>query len=147
MTLILKVNGVTHQVSLDDPDTPLVFVLREKLGLTGTKYSCLQGLCGACTIHLDGEAVRACQMSAQEAEGADLTTIEGLSENGNHPVQQAWMEEQVAQCGWCQPGQIMQASAFLSETPDPSAQDIRDAMDGHICRCGTGPRILKNSFT
>jgi isoquinoline 1-oxidoreductase alpha subunit len=142
MTQYLKVNGVTHVLDLIHEDTPLVFVLREALGLTGTKYSCLQGLCGACTIHLDGSPARACQLTVQDAQGAEITTIEGLSEDGSHPVQQAWVEGQVAQCGWCQPGQIMQAAGFLNEVDQPNAQDIREAMDANICRCGSGPRIL-----
>ncbi len=143
MHLSLSINGSKHNVELPDPNTPLVFVLRDWLQLTGTKYSCLEGLCGACTVHIDGEAVRACQFPASDAEGVKITTIEGLSEAGDHPVQQAWLEEQVAQCGWCQSGQIMQAAAFLSETPNPTAPEIADAMDANICRCGTGPRILK----
>lgn len=143
MELSLRINGQLRTIALTDPDTPLVFVLRETLGLTGTKYSCLQGLCGACTIHLDGQPVRSCQLTAPDAEGAEITTIEGLSEDGNHPVQRAWVEGQVAQCGWCQPGQIMQAAGLLAENPQPDAQDIRDAMGGNICRCGTGAQILK----
>jgi aerobic-type carbon monoxide dehydrogenase small subunit (CoxS/CutS family) len=143
MELSLYLNGGRRKVVLSDPETPLVFVLRDKLGLTGTKYSCLQGLCGACTIHIDGRAVRSCQITAHDAQGAEITTIEGLSKDGTHPVQRAWIEGQVAQCGWCQPGQIMQAASLLAENPRPSEQEIRAAMDGNICRCGSGPRILR----
>lgn len=143
MTLELNINGTNHSVDLVHVDAPLVFVLREALGLTGTKYSCLQGVCGACTIHLDGQPVRACQLTAIDVEGQEITTIEGLSEDGSHPVQQAWLEGQVAQCGWCQPGQIMQAAGFLEEIPNPSDDDIRSAMEANICRCGSGPRILE----
>ncbi len=143
MVLSLRINGASYDVDLPHDDTPLVFVLRETLGLTGTKYSCLQGLCGACTIHLDGRPARACQLTASDVEGAEITTIEGLSADGSHPVQRAWIEGQVAQCGWCQPGQIMQAAGFLNEVPHPDTGQIRDAMDASICRCGTGPRILE----
>ena len=143
MTIKLNVNGTIHSVEQVHDDAPLVFVLREALGLTGTKYSCLQGVCGACTIHLDGQPVRACQLTAQDVDGAEITTIEGLSENGSHPVQQAWLEGQVAQCGWCQPGQIMQAAGFLDEVPNPTDDDIRNAIERNICRCGSGPRILE----
>lgn len=142
MTQTLTVNGTRHTVAPDHEDMPLVFILREILGLTGTKYSCLQGICGACTIHVDGAPERACQLTLADVAGAAITTIEGLSEEGTHPVQQAWMEGQVAQCGWCQPGQIMQAAGFLSAEPDPDEDAIRDAMSGHICRCGSGPQIL-----
>lgn len=142
MTLILNVNGQARPVDLAHDDMPLVFVLRDVLGLTGTKYSCLQGLCGACTIHLDGQPVRACQLTAADIGGGQITTIEGLSDDGSHPVQQAWVQGQVAQCGWCQPGQIMQAAGFLAQTPDPDDGQIRDAMGINLCRCGSGPRIL-----
>lgn len=143
MELSLNLNGGPRTVVVTDPETPLVLVLREALGLTGTKFSCLQGLCGACTIHVDGRAARSCQMTARDAQGAEITTIEGLSKNGTHPVQRAWVEGQVAQCGWCQPGQIMQAASLLAENPHPGEQEIRAAMDGNICRCGAGPRILR----
>lgn len=143
MKLSFYLNGGPREVVVTDPETPLVLVLRETLGLTGTKYSCLQGLCGACTIHIDGRAARSCQMTARDAQGAAITTIEGLSKDGMHPVQRAWIEGQVAQCGWCQPGQIMQAASLLAENPHPNEQDIRAAMDGNICRCGSGPRILQ----
>lgn len=143
MRLSFTVNGSAHSLDLPDGDIPLVFVLRDILGLTGTKYSCLEGICGACTIHVEGRAVRSCQTAARDARGAEITTIEGLSPDGDHPVQRAWIEERVAQCGWCQPGQVMQAAAFLKETPAPSAEGIAAAMGASICRCGTGPRILK----
>ncbi|MCA1971281.1 MAG: (2Fe-2S)-binding protein [Caenispirillum sp.] len=143
MELFLTLNGEPRKIVVADPDMPLVFVLRDTLGLTGTKYSCLQGLCGVCTIHVDGRAMRSCQMTAREVEGAALTTIEGLSPDGTHPVQRAWVEGQVAQCGWCQPGQIMQAASLLAETPHPSETQVRETMDGNICRCGSGPRILR----
>lgn len=143
MPIAFIVNDVPRVLDLPDPDMPLVFVLRDVLELAGTKFSCLEGLCGACTVHVDGRAVRSCQMTARGADGARVTTIEGLSADGSHPVQRAWVEERVAQCGWCQPGQIMQAAAFLSETPRPSPEDIAAAMAGNLCRCGTAPRILK----
>lgn len=143
MELSFTLNGALRTIVVADPEMPLVFVLRDTLGLTGTKYSCLQGLCGACTIHLNGQALRSCQLTALDADGAEITTIEGLSREGTHPVQRAWLEEQVAQCGWCQPGQIMQAAGLLTDNPHPSEQEIREAMDGNICRCGSGPRILR----
>ncbi|MCP5075338.1 MAG: (2Fe-2S)-binding protein [Rhodobacteraceae bacterium] len=137
------INQALHSIDIPDPETPLVFVLRDWLGLKGTKYSCLEGVCGACTVHIDGQAVRACQLQAQDVAGASITTIEGLSTQSDHPVQQAWIEEQVAQCGWCQSGQIMQAAALLAETPNPSDADIAAGMGGNICRCGTGNRIKR----
>lgn len=143
MELSFILNGEQRKVALADPEMPLVFVLRDILGLTGTKYSCLQGMCGACTVHVDGQAARSCQIMAHEVAGASVTTIEGLSEDGSHPVQRAWVEVQVAQCGWCQPGQIMQAASLLSSNHYPSEKEIRDAMGGNICRCGSGPRILR----
>ncbi len=143
MILNLTINNESHAVNLPEGDVPLVFVLRDWLGLTGTKYSCLQGVCGACTVHVNGEPVRACQMAAQDLDGASVTTIEGLSNGGTHPVQKAWIEEQVGQCGWCQSGQIMQAAALISQAPDLSAEDIALGMSNNVCRCGTGPRILK----
>jgi isoquinoline 1-oxidoreductase alpha subunit len=142
MTYQLSINGQIHEFDLAHSDTPLVFVLRETLGLTGTKYSCLQGLCGACTVHLAGSPARACQLTIADVEGEEITTIEGLSEDGSHPVQRAWLEGQVAQCGWCQPGQIMQAAGFLNDVPAPDLSEIQGAMDGNICRCGSGPRII-----
>lgn len=142
MRIQLEVNGVAHAVQLDDPAMPLVFVLRDLLEFKGTKYTCLEGLCGACTVHVNGAAVRSCQLPVGNLEGAKVTTIEGLSPDGSHPVQRAWVERCVAQCGWCQPGQIMQAAAFLAQTPRPGRSEIAAAMSGNLCRCGTGPRIL-----
>jgi isoquinoline 1-oxidoreductase alpha subunit len=124
-----------------DPDMPLLWYLRDELGLTGTKFGCGVAACGACTIHLDGNAVRACQTPVSSAEGLTVTTIEGLSPDGNHPVQAAWRDLNVSQCGYCQTGQIMQAAAFLKETPNPTDDDIDTAMSGNLCRCGTYPRI------
>lgn len=140
-TFTLNVNG--QAVTIDvEPDTPLLWVLRDTLGLTGTKYSCGQGLCGACTVHLDGRAMRSCTLPVSSAADAAITTIEGLA-NGDelHPVQQAWLDERVPQCGYCQPGQIMQAAALLNETPAPTDDDIDATMSGVICRCGTYQRI------
>jgi len=134
----LKVNGKMHSLDIS-PDVPLVWVIREHLKLTGTKYSCGKGLCGSCTIHLDGKAVRSCQTSVGEAQGKSITTIEGVPEG--HPLKKAWVKEQVAQCGFCQPGQIMQAAELLSQDKKPSNAKIIKAMDGNLCRCGTYPRI------
>jgi aerobic-type carbon monoxide dehydrogenase small subunit (CoxS/CutS family) len=122
---------------------PLLWVLRDLLGFMGTKYGCGIGQCGACTIHLDGVAVRSCQTSAREAAGKRITTIEGLSERGDHPVQRAWVAEGVSQCGYCQPGQIMSAAALLMKKSNPSDADIDAAMSGNLCRCGTYPRIRR----
>ena len=136
----LKVNGQVHEVDVE-PDTPLLWVLREQLGLTGTKYSCGIAACGACTVHIGGEAFRSCQyLMSDLAEGDEITTIEGLSPDRSHPVQQAWLELDVPQCGYCQSGQIMAAAAFLSEYPEPTDEDI-DANMTNICRCGTYNRI------
>ncbi|ARE42270.1 Isoquinoline 1-oxidoreductase alpha subunit (plasmid) [Rhodovulum sp. P5] len=143
MRYTLNLNGKDTAVEADDPDMPLVFVLRDLLGLRGTKYTCLEGACGACTVHIYGVAVRACQIPVSDCEGAAIVTIEGLSTAGDHPVQQAWLEERVPQCGWCQPGQIMQAAALIAEDPAPSEEDIATGMSGNLCRCGTAPRILK----
>ncbi len=140
MALTLKINGVDHTVDVDG-ETPLLWVLRDVLGMTGTKFGCGQALCGACTVHLDGTAVRSCQTTAADAVGFGVTTIEGLSPDGSHPVQVAWRELNVPQCGYCQGGQIMQAASLLSETPAPTDDDIDSAMSGNICRCGTYPRI------
>jgi isoquinoline 1-oxidoreductase subunit alpha len=140
--LTLTVNGQSKQVDVDN-DTPLLWVIREHLQMTGTKFGCGAGLCGACTVHLDGVAVRSCQTSAKEAAGKKITTIEGLSEEGNHPVQQAWIEIDVPQCGYCQCGQIMSAAALLTKKPNPTDADIDDFMSGNICRCGTYQRIRK----
>ena len=135
------VNETTHDIEVD-PDMPLLWVLRDQLGITGAKYGCGVAMCGACTVHLDGQAVRACQIPAGTLEGARVTTIEGLgSPEAPHPVQAAWIELQVAQCGYCQSGQIMQAAALLAEVPDPTDADIDAAMSGNLCRCATYPRI------
>ena len=140
MTTSLTVNGIRHDVSLPD-DVPLLWVLRDALNLTGTKFGCGVAACGACTVHIDGEAVRSCQVALGDVWG-DVTTIEGLSTPATLAiVQRAWVEEQVAQCGYCQSGQIMQAAALLAENPDPGDADINDAMQGNLCRCGTYPRI------
>ena len=125
------------------PDTPLLWVLRDSLGLTGTKYGCGMALCGACTVHLDGEAVRSCITPLSAAQGKAVITIEGLAPNADHPVQRAWAQEEVAQCGYCQPGQIMSAAALLARTPTPSDADIDAAMAGNLCRCGTYQRIRR----
>ena len=126
-----------------DPSTPLLWVIRDHVGLTGTKYGCGAGLCGACTVHLDGVAVRACQTQAAAAEGKAVVTIEGLAENASHPLQKAWIAEQVPQCGYCQSGMLMTAADLLARKPDPSDADIDGALAGHICRCGTYQRIRK----
>lgn len=136
----LRVNAEERRYD-GDPAMPLLWYLRDELGLTGTKFGCGQALCGACTIHLDGTAVRSCQTTLGDADGRSVTTIEGLSSDGNHPVQQAWRALNVAQCGYCQSGQIMQAASLLKDTPRPTDQDIDSAMSGNICRCGTYPRI------
>ncbi len=137
----LKVNGVSRQFD-GDPDTPLLWYLRDELGLSGTKYGCGTGLCGSCTVHLNGKAVVGCLTTVSDADGAAVTTIEGLSSDGNHPVQAAWRDHNVPQCGFCQAGQIMQASALLAENPNPSDQEILDGMQGNICRCGCYQRIV-----
>jgi isoquinoline 1-oxidoreductase alpha subunit len=124
-----------------DPEMPLLWFLRDVQGLTGTKYGCGLALCGACTVHLDGTAVRSCQTPLGDANGKRVTTIEGLSRDGNHPVQLAWRELNVAQCGYCQCGQIMQAASLLKDSPRPTDDDIDAAMSGNLCRCGTYPRI------
>jgi isoquinoline 1-oxidoreductase alpha subunit len=136
----LNINGTSKQVDVD-PNTPMLWVLRDHLDLVGTKFGCGIAQCGACTIHLDGNAVRSCQLPVSAAEGASITTIEGLSEMGDHPVQQAWLEHDVPQCGYCQAGQIMSAAALLASNPNPSDTDIDNAMNGNICRCGTYTRI------
>ena len=140
MTIEITVNG--KPISLEaDPDMPLLWALRDLAGLTGTKYACGKALCGACTVHVDGEPVRSCVYPVSAAAGSSVTTIEGLSADGSHPVQVAWRELNVPQCGYCQSGQIMSAVALLEKTPKPTDQDIDDAMSGNICRCGTYTRI------
>ncbi len=126
-----------------EPDTPLLWVVREHLKLTGTKFGCGSGLCGACTVHLDGIAVRSCQVPFEQVSGKKVTTIEGLSPTSNHPLQKAWIAEQVPQCGYCQSGQIMQAAELLAKTRRPTREQIVAHMDGNICRCGTYPRIVR----
>jgi isoquinoline 1-oxidoreductase subunit alpha len=137
----LNVNGVDHDYD-GDPNMPLLWYVRDELGLSGTKYGCGAGLCGACTVHLDGEAVRACMTTLGDAGGKQVVTIEGLSPDGNHPVQVAWREINVPQCGFCQTGQIMQASGLLAQNKSPSDAEILDAMAGNICRCGCYERIV-----
>lgn len=138
----LIVNGKRREVAAT-PDTPLLWVLRDTLGLTGTKYGCGMGLCGACTVHLNGQAVRSCQTPIGAVGSQRITTIEGLSKDRSHPVQRAWIAEQVPQCGYCQSGQIMQAAAFLAKTPHPAREQIDEAMSGNICRCATYQRIRR----
>ena len=140
MPIEITVNG--NPLSLEaDPDMPLLWALRDLAGLTGTKYACGKALCGACTVHVDGEPVRSCVYPLSAAAGSSVTTIEGLSADGSHPVQVAWRELNVPQCGYCQSGQIMSAVSLLEKTPQPTDQDIDDAMSGNICRCGTYTRI------
>lgn len=139
-TYNLTINGKSMQVEAD-PNTPMLWVLRDHLDLVGTKFGCGIAQCGACTIHLDGNAVRSCQLPVSAVENSEITTIEGLSEEGDHPVQKAWIEHDVPQCGYCQAGQIMSAAALLKNNPTPSDEDIDNAMNGNICRCGTYTRI------
>lgn len=135
------VNG--HPVQIDaDPETPLLWILREHLHLTGTKFGCGVAQCGACTVHLGDEPVRSCQTFLGDLNGKKITTIEGLSPHGDHPLQKAWIAEQVPQCGYCQSGQLMQAAGLLKANPHPTRQEIVEHMDGNLCRCGTYPRIL-----
>ncbi|HEY6123555.1 MAG TPA: (2Fe-2S)-binding protein [Steroidobacteraceae bacterium] len=136
----LTVNGTRHAVDVD-ADMPLLWVIRDFVGLTGTKFGCGLGLCGACTVHLDGIAIRSCSVPVSAAAGKALTTIEGLSPDGQHPLQRAWEEGDVPQCGYCQAGQIMQAASLLREKPKPTDAEIDDAMAGNLCRCGTYQRI------
>ena len=136
----LTVNGVPHRVGAE-PEMPLLWVIRDLLGLTGTKYGCGEALCGACTVHLDGDPVRACVTPLRRAAGKSLTTIEGLSPTGDHPLQKAWVELGVPQCGFCQAGQIMSAAALLAANPKPSDDDIARSLAGNLCRCGTYLRI------
>ena len=139
-SLTLNVNGRSQQVDVD-PDTPLLWVLRDNLQLVGTKYGCGISQCGACTVHLDGVAVRSCSTPVSVASAGAITTIEGLDEKGMHPLQKAWREHDVPQCGYCQAGQIMNAAALLKQNPNPTDEEIETAMDGNLCRCGTYLRI------
>ena len=138
----LNINGKQQEVDVD-PSTPMLWVLRDHLNLVGTKYGCGIAQCGACTIHLDGTATRACMLTVSSVGNSEITTIEGLSEEGDHPVQKAWLEVDVPQCGYCQAGQIMTASALLAKNPNPTDEEIEMAMNGNICRCGTYTRIKK----
>lgn len=138
----LNINGAQHEIDVD-PTTPMLWVLRDHLKMVGTKYGCGIAQCGACTIHLGDNAVRSCQLPISAVAEQKITTIEGLSENGDHPVQKAWLEVDVPQCGYCQAGQIMTASALLKQNPSPSDSEIETAMNGNICRCGTYTRIKK----
>lgn len=139
-TFKLKINGKNQEIDVD-PATPMLWVLRDQLGLVGTKYGCGIAACGACTIHVDGTAMRSCQMPISKVKDQAITTIEGLSENGTHRVQKAWLEHDVPQCGYCQAGQIMSAASLLNDTSNPSDEEIDSAMSGNICRCGTYTRI------
>jgi isoquinoline 1-oxidoreductase subunit alpha len=136
----LRINGTERELDAD-PDMPLLWAIRDLLGLTGTRYGCGEALCGSCTVHLDGQAVRSCVTPVRRAEGKDVTTIEGLSPDGQHPLQRAWLELRVPQCGFCQAGQIMTAAALLRAKPRPSDAEIDASMAGNICRCGTYGRI------
>lgn len=140
MAISFEVNGQKHSVDVE-PQTPLLWVLRDTLNLTGTKYGCGIAACGACTVHINGEPARSCSYPVSAVAGKKITTIEGLSSDRSHPVQQAWIEEQVPQCGYCQSGQIMTAVAFLKKNPKPTAADVDTAMSNNICRCGTAQRI------
>jgi isoquinoline 1-oxidoreductase alpha subunit len=142
MKTTLIVNGESRTVDVS-PDTPLLWVLRDELGLTGTKYGCGKALCGACTVLLNGAPVRSCVMPVSAVSGSRITTIEGLSPDGSHPVQKAWLEEDVPQCGYCQPGQMLVAAALLEQNDDPSDDDIDAALSGVLCRCGTHARIRR----
>ena len=140
MAIELTINGKQHTLDAD-PEMPLLWAIRDLAGLTGTKFGCGKALCGSCTVHIDGEPVRSCAFPVSAAAGRSITTIEGLSEDGNHPVQVAWRDLNVPQCGYCQSGQIMTAAALLERNPAPSREDIDTAMSGNICRCGTYTRI------
>ncbi|MFT6149140.1 MAG: aerobic-type carbon monoxide dehydrogenase small subunit (CoxS/CutS family) [Saprospiraceae bacterium] len=139
-TYTVNVNGKNHEVKTD-ADTPILWVLRDNLNLVGTKYGCGMAQCGACTIHIDGSAIRSCVLPISNVGDKKLTTIEGLSEDGTHPLQNAWVEHDVPQCGYCQSGQIMNAAAFLKENSNPTDEEIVESMNGNICRCGTYTRI------
>ena len=142
MSVSININGTVHKTDVDS-DMPLLWFLRDTLELTGTKYGCGVGLCGSCTVHLDGRAVQSCRTSLSEADGKIVTTIEGLSADGSHPLQISFLNNNVSQCGYCQPGQIMTAVDLLKQNPEPSAEEIDEAMRGNICRCGTYKRIRK----
>lgn len=141
-TYTLKINGSTKTVTVD-ADTPLLWVLRDELDLVGTKFGCGIAQCGACTVHVDGTAMRSCQLQVSMLDNEEITTIEGLSEKGDHPLQEAWKEVDVPQCGYCQAGQIMTAASFLKDNPNPTTQEIREAMHGNLCRCASYNRIEK----
>lgn len=141
MSMTLNINGEDRSVDVA-PDTPLLWVIRDAVGLKGTKYGCGVGVCGACTVEVDGNAVRSCSVTVKDVAASAITTIEGLSEDGSHPLQQAWIEEQVPQCGYCQPGMIMAAKVMLQSNPSPSDADIRSQIT-NVCRCGTYPRITR----
>ncbi len=136
----LQINGKKYEADVS-PDTPLLWMLRDHLGLTGTKYGCGIAQCGACTVHYNGAAVRSCMLPVSSVKNASITTIEGLSENGDHPLQEAWNEVDVPQCGYCQAGQIMTAASFLKQNPKPTMAEVENTMQGHICRCGAYHRI------
>lgn len=142
MSKTIVINGVEHPIDVDE-NMPLLWFLRDRLEFTGTKFGCGSGLCGACTVHVDGQATRSCIMPVSALAGKSITTIEGLSENGDHPLQKAWLENNVPQCGYCQAGQIMNAASFLATNDKPTDADIDNAMQGNICRCGTYQRIKK----
>jgi len=142
MSYTITINGKEHTTDVDGK-MPLLWFLRDTLEMTGTKYGCGMGVCGSCTVHLDGRAVRSCLMTVKVADGKQVTTIEGLSADGSHPLQIAWLDNNVPQCGYCQAGQIMTAAELLTKIPNPSEKDIDDAMEGNICRCGTYKRIRK----
>ncbi|MDF2116576.1 (2Fe-2S)-binding protein [Roseiarcaceae bacterium H3SJ34-1] len=142
MTVDFKINGKSVSISAE-PDTPLLWVIREHLKLTGTKYGCGAGMCGACTVHINGRSARSCRAQLQDMAGKSVTTIEGLSAASDHPLQKAWIAEQTPQCGYCQSGQIMQAADLLQKNPHPTRDEIVRHMDGNICRCGTYPRIVR----
>ena len=148
-TIQIRVNGTNRQIDDIDPTTPLLWALRDHLGMVGTKFGCGKGLCGACTVHLNGTAIRSCSTPVSAIEGQMITTTEGLAKDTEnlHPIQEAWMEHDVPQCGYCQAGQMMNASALLAVNPKPSDQDIDNAMAGNICRCGTYKRIRKAIHT
>lgn len=140
MSIRLRVNGREHDLYVD-PEMPILWALRDVIGLTGTKYGCGEALCGACSVHLDGEVVRSCVMPVRRAQGKSITTIEGLSPDGSHPLQKAWVELAVPQCGFCQAGQIMSAAALLAKKPRPTDAEIDQSLAGNLCRCGTYTRI------